>query len=250
MNPNANRFHRIINIRRKSSLPRALFVTGTDTDIGKSFISAVLVSGLHAAYWKPVQSGLKPMTDTQWIKSVTKLPAERFFEEAYKLTEPLSPHAAANIDGVTIELEKINLPDHKRFDHLIVEGAGGLMVPLSRGTLMIDLISHLGLPAIVVARSGLGTINHTVLTVDKLRQKNIPVLGVVTNGPRNALNVNAIEEYAGVPVLAEVEPIASVDYRSLRETFERCFASVLQSAAHCYVVQQADLATASIAGER
>jgi dethiobiotin synthase len=205
-------------------LPTRFFVTGTDTGVGKTFISAILTLGLKAHYWKPIQSGVREGTDTDWIRQTTGLPAEHFLPEAYSLTEPLSPHAAADLDGVEIELSSLRLPHWQPGDRLIVEGAGGLMVPLNREFLIANLIEQLNLPVLVVARSGLGTINHTVLTVTELKRREIAVLGVVMNGALNPSNRSAIERYASVPVLAEIEPITEeINRNTLLRVFNRAF---------------------------
>ncbi|MEX2456265.1 MAG: ATP-dependent dethiobiotin synthetase BioD, partial [Balneolaceae bacterium] len=110
--------------------PNELFISGTDTDIGKTVISSMLVAGLNAGYWKPIQAGRDPITDREFVEKVTDLPESHFYKEAYDLTEPMSPHAAAKIDGVEIKLDEFNLPNYSQ-KHLIVEGAGGLIVPLN-----------------------------------------------------------------------------------------------------------------------
>ena len=163
-----------------AEFPPRLFVTGTDTGVGKSYVAALLAAGLEAAYWKPVQSGVD--ADADWVRRVTGLPAERVLPETYRLREPLSPHEAARREGVQIKMSRFALPEQKR---LIVEGAGGVMVPLDDRHLMVDLMAALGLPVLVVARSELGTINHTLLTLDQLRRRGCPLLGVVVNGPSN-----------------------------------------------------------------
>ena len=160
-----------------AEFPSRLFVTGTDTGVGKSYVSALLVAGLEAAYWKPVQSGAD--ADADWVRRVAGLPAERVLPETYRLRAPLSPHEAARREGVQIEMSRFVLPKRKR---LIVEGAGGVMVPLDDRHLMVDLMVDLGLPVLVVARSELGTINHTLLTLDQLRRRGCPLWGVVVNG--------------------------------------------------------------------
>ena len=133
-----------------AELPPRLFVTGTDTGVGKSYVAALLAVGLEAAYWKPVQSGTD--ADADWLRCVTGLPAERILPETYRLRAPLSPHEAAQREGVQIEMSRFVRPVQK---HLIVEGAGGVMVPLDDRHLMIDLMVDLGLPVLVVARSEL-----------------------------------------------------------------------------------------------
>jgi dethiobiotin synthetase len=205
---------------------KALFVTGTDTNVGKTLVSAILTLGSKGKYWKPIQTGSD--IDSVWIKGATELSDEHFFPETYKLTEPLSPHAAAEIDGVTIATSDINLPAHSNGDLLIVEGAGGLLVPINKHDFMADIIKRLGLPAILVARSGLGTINHTLLSLRLIHQLKIPLLGVVLNGERNRGNKAAIEKYGRVEVIAEIEPLASLDRAALQETFNRKLANFVE----------------------
>ncbi len=115
--------------------PSAFFVTGTDTDVGKTFICALLALGLKAQYWKPIQAGLAPYTDTEWIKNTTKLDDKYFFPEAYRFSQPFSPHLAAGMDGINIDMQSIKLPHHRFDTPLIVEGAGGLMVPINESFL-------------------------------------------------------------------------------------------------------------------
>lgn len=205
-----------------SAFPPAFFVTGTDTGIGKTVVSSLLTAGLDATYWKPIQSGLAEETDTDYVRRVTGLPGHRVAEERYRLTEPLSPHASAAIDGVTIRMDDFELP---AFDtgHLVVEGAGGLLVPINDEDMIIDLVRHLGLPALLVARSELGTLNHTFLSLEALRDREIDILGVVMNGPRNESNRRAIEKYGDVPVLAELEPLPEVNPRRLKAAWARHF---------------------------
>lgn len=220
-------------------LPDVFFITGTDTDVGKTFISAVLMLGLNASYWKPVQSGEEPSTDTKWLMGATGLPAEKFFPESYVFSQPLSPHAAATIDGIAIETARLrqDFSDHRKQlqnshfgphrPRLIVEGAGGLMVPLTENVLVVDLIDQLHLPVLLVCRSTLGTINHTLLTIEQLRAHHIPLLGVVMNGPRNQSNKEAIEHFGNARVIAQVEPAAHVDADSLKAIFEREFRNAI-----------------------
>lgn len=169
---------------------------------------------LDANYWKPTQSGLEPPTDTQKVQAITGLPAPRFYPETYRLTQPLSPHEAAKRDGVEINMDNFTLPDSAR--PLIVEGAGGLMVPLNKEALVIDLIKQLGLPAILVCRSGLGTINHTLLSLEAMRARDIEIAGVIINGAKAPHNREAIEEYGHVPVIAEIDYLENITAEALR----------------------------------
>ncbi len=205
----------------RPGFPERFFVTGTDTGVGKTVVCAVLAVGLKAAYWKPIQSGLAEI-DTDWVRKATGLPDSHFFEETYRLSRPLSPHAAAEADGVRIALSKIRLPRASRFSHLIVEGAGGVMVPLNRRRLMTDLMVRLRLPVLLVARSSLGTINHTLLSLEQLRRNRLEVIGVVMNGPKNDINRDAVKHYGRVRVW-ELHRIKEMTPRGLHEAFVRYF---------------------------
>lgn len=189
-----------------AGLPRRLVVCGTDTDVGKTLVSAWLVQGLGARYWKPVQSGLEDGGDSATVRRLLALPPDRLLPEAYRLQTPVSPHWAAEIDGVTIEPQRLALPPWP--GPLVVETAGGLLVPLGRSWLQIEQLQRWGLPVLLVARSGLGTLNHTLLSLEALRARAIPVLGLVLNGPPHADNPRTLEDMGGVPVLAQLPPLA------------------------------------------
>jgi dethiobiotin synthetase len=199
--------------------PDRLFITGTDTDVGKTVVAALLTLGLGAAYWKPIQSGLQPNTDTDFVRQVTGLDETHFIPERFRLTQPLSPHASAALDGVQIALSDFQLPQAIAQSHLIVEGAGGLMVPLNQQDLMIDLIQTLKLPVCLVARSTLGTINHTLLSLAQLRRAAIPIWGVIINGPKNPSNREAIAHYGQVPILGELDSLNPVNRATLSAAF-------------------------------
>jgi dethiobiotin synthetase len=210
--------------KERFTLPRRLFITGTGTDVGKTILAAILMAGLRGVYWKPVQSGLETATDTQWIQQATGLPEHHFHPERHRLRRPLSPHASAALDEVRIELADFRAPDPEPRDHLIVEGAGGVLVPLNDRHFMLDLIFQLGLPVLLVASSRLGTINHTLLTMNALRSRRVPVIGVVLNGPLDESNRVAIEHYGQIPVVAEIEPLPTFDAAALESVFARHFA--------------------------
>jgi dethiobiotin synthase len=198
------------------SSPR-LFITGTDTNIGKTIVSSWLALHWRAQYWKPIQSGLTDeLTDTQ---TVAQLSGAVCYPEAYRLTQPLSPHHAAAIDGVTIDLASVSIERHippQLTQPLIIEGAGGVYVPINSSHTMLDVMVQCAAPVLVVARSGLGTINHTCLTVMALRQRGLSVLGVVMVGALNAGNRVAIEQFADVPVLAELPILPEVTRAALQ----------------------------------
>lgn len=189
--------------RRYSAPMQGYFITGTDTDVGKTVVSAWMMLHLDADYWKPTQSGLVPPTDIDVIKMMTEMPKDRFHPETYQLTHPLSPHESAKRDGIEIEMDQFEMPQTTR--PLIVEGAGGLMVPLNKDSLVIDLIKQLGLPAILVCRSGLGTINHTLLSLEAMRARGLDIAGIIINGPKSPHNREALEEYGKAPVIVEID---------------------------------------------
>lgn len=199
--------------------PEKLFVTGTDTDIGKTVVSSVLVSGLEADYWKPIQAGRDPISDTEFVQKSTELPDAHFYPESFDLTEPMSPHAAAEIDGVSISFDDIKEPTTTH-DHLIIEGAGGLIVPVNDDQYVIDLIAHFGYPALLVAKSGLGTLNHTLLSLEAMRHRNIPIFGVVLVGATHDSNEEAIIKYGKVPRLFRLPVLSDINSKSVKEAFQ------------------------------
>ena len=194
---------------------RGFFVTGTDTDVGKTVVSAWLLAHLDACYWKPVQAGTVPETDTQMVRRLAELPEHRILPEVYVLKEPMAPHEAARREGISIDMAQFLAPQDDRL--LIVEGAGGLLVPLNEKDYVIDLIEDLSLPVILVARSTLGTINHTLLSLEALRRRGLVVAGVVINGPESPHNRAAIERYGRTQVIAEIPRLDTVTRSALRQ---------------------------------
>jgi len=179
------------------------FVTGTDTGIGKTLVSAILTKALGATYWKPLQTGLSEEAgDTASVTTLAGLTPERIISPAYAFQAPLSPQDAGALEKVTVTLDRLALPE--THTSLVVEGAGGLMVPLNDDTLLIDWLAEIDLPVILVCRSGLGTINHTLLSLAALRERGIVVAGIVMSGTPNAGNRAAIERLGNVSVLAEI----------------------------------------------
>ena len=194
-----------------------LVICGTDTDVGKTVVSALVVQGLGAHYWKPVQSGLEGGGDSGRVRDLLQLSPERLLPEAYRLEAPVSPHWAAERMGLTIDPERLALPDAQRCPGpLVVETAGGLLVPLRRDWLQIEQLERWGLPVLLVARSGLGTLNHTLLSLEALRRRGLEVLGLVLNGPLHPDNPRTLEALGGVPVLAELPPLDPLDAAALQ----------------------------------
>jgi dethiobiotin synthetase len=187
-----------------------IFITGTDTNIGKTLISSWITLHTGFPYFKPIQTGLKEGSDSHEVQRLSKV---KIYPEIYAYKEPLSPHLAASLEGDTLDIKKIQLPQE---DNLVIEGAGGVLVPLNEKHLMIDLIKKLTIPVILVARTTLGTINHSLLTLEALRSRNIPILGVIMKGEKNLQNSQAIELYGGISVLAEFPRLERVNIDSLK----------------------------------
>ena len=195
---------------------KRLFVTGIGTDVGKTVISAILTQKLQADYWKPIQAGELDNTDSmkvsQWVENSTSV----IHPEAYRLTQSMSPHAAAERDGVNIQMGNIIIPKTTR--NLIIEGAGGLMVPLNQHDLVIDLISHLQADAVLVSRHYLGSINHTILSIKTLRSRNISIAGIIFNGDENRDTESIIESICAVPILGRIPDIKDLNQYSISDT--------------------------------
>ncbi|WP_336957933.1 dethiobiotin synthase [Sphingobium aquiterrae] len=191
----------------------ALVVTGTDTDIGKTVFAAGLAGALGAHYWKPVQAGVAPEGDRQTVARLSGLPAGHMLPEAYRLSTPASPHLAARIDGVEIAVERLALPAVDGL--LVVEGAGGVLVPISETLTMADLFARWRAPVILCARTGLGTINHSLLSMEALRARQVPVLGIAFIGEAHAENERIIPLMAGVPSLGRLPRLDPLDAGTL-----------------------------------
>ena len=200
-------------------------ISGTDTDIGKTVVAAMLTLALGGTYWKPIQSGIEGGVDTKAVQKMTGLPAERFLPESYVLSEPLSPHRSAEIDDVTIDVDSLLLPQIE--EPLIIEGAGGLMVPLTRENLLINLFKRwnetMRVPVILVARTGLGTINHTLLSLEALWSRQIPIQGIIFVGDENEDNVKTIAEFSDVKILGRLPFLDSLNEDSLSMAFDTHF---------------------------
>ena len=193
-------------------------ITGSDTDVGKTLVSAVLMKSLSGTYWKPVQSGASSDSDRRSIQLLTGLADDHFMDEAYSLKEPLSPHQAAKLDGITIDPAKIVLPPMDQLAHkpLIIEGAGGTMVPMTDNYLMIDLFADLGLPVLVVCRNRLGVINHMLMTLEVLKSRNIPIVGFISSGGTgNPDNLDTISRMSGLPLLGVIPEMSQDDVKKI-----------------------------------
>ncbi|MGA8366485.1 MAG: dethiobiotin synthase [Candidatus Acidiferrales bacterium] len=204
-------------------MPNRFFITGTDTNVGKTLVSALLCAALDAIYWKPIQTGTREGTDRTTVMRLAGLPRDRTIPEIYRFAPPVSPHLAARRAGVRIELKKIRMPRIATAENLIVEGAGGALVPINSSQLMTHLMKHLRLPILLVSRTSLGTINHTLLSVAALRAARLDLRGVVMSGAPNAENRKAIERYGNVQVIGTVPFLKKINRETLVQVFQKYF---------------------------
>ncbi|MBI3133341.1 MAG: dethiobiotin synthase [Bacteroidetes bacterium] len=199
---------------------KTYFVAGTGTDVGKTICASILVEALQADYWKPIQAGGLDFTDTMRVKSLISNSESVFFEERYRLKQPMSPHAAAKADGIHIRLDDFQLPQTQ--NHLIIESAGGLMVPINdEGDLMLDLIDQLKVEVILVSQNYLGSINHTLLSIAALKMRNQKVAGILFNGPSNPETEEIILKISGLKCLGRIPLAEHVKQKFIRDEAEK-----------------------------
>jgi dethiobiotin synthetase len=204
----------------KGEFPKKLFVTGTDSAVGKTLVSAILTLGLKADYIKPIQCGVTPCTDTEWVHEVTGLHKDHFLKEIYRFFDSHGPnmqHTDVNIKKLLFE----NLPN--THGHLIVEGTGGLMIPIYGDYFQVDYIADLKIPALLVIKNKKGAENQAILSIEKLKAKKVPLFGVVLNGPKDKMVKRNILEYCGFPTIFELEDIEHITEESLQKAFEETF---------------------------
>ncbi len=217
--------HYICAENKHIKMKKQFFVTGIDTEIGKTVVSAILTEALKADYWKPIQSGDLENSDSMKVKSLIGNSKTVIHPEAYRLNTPASPHYSAALDGVEIKLNAIQLPETD--NDLIVEGAGGLMVPLNDQFLIIDLIEKLALPVVLVSKNYLGSINHTMLSIEVLKQRNIPIAGIIFNGKRTPSTEDYILKYSGLILLGRLEEEAEINPSIIEKYAKQIDTSVL-----------------------
>lgn len=205
-----------------AAMSNAIVVTGTDTGIGKTIFSAGLAGFLDASYWKPVQSGLDEETDAQLVARLGGIPADRIVPERYRLRTPASPHQSAAIDGVRIDPVALDVPTSGD-RRLVIEGAGGLMVPLNDDTLYIDIFERWRLPVVLCARTALGTINHSLLSVEALRKRRIDILGIAFIGDSNPESERAICAFGQVRRLGRLPLLSPLTADTLQAAFSDAF---------------------------
>ncbi len=202
-----------------STFSKRIIICGTDTDVGKTIVSSFFVQGLKGIYWKPIQSGTEEGSDTETVCKLLNLGPERYLSERYKFKAPVSPHWAAEKESSFIEPNNLNIPDLDKL--IIIETAGGLMVPLNRNWLQIDQLKVWGAPIILVARTGLGTLNHTLLSLEALKNRNLNVLGIVLNGPPHNDNPKTLEQFGNTKILASLPIFDEVSANMLSQEWNK-----------------------------
>ncbi|MEP7349169.1 MAG: dethiobiotin synthase [Sphingorhabdus sp.] len=203
-------------------MSRTFIITGTDTDVGKTVFAAALCGALGGYYWKPVQAGLEDIGDAARVGALSELPTDHILPEAYRLTTPCSPHRAAAIDGVEIDTARLKLP--KVDGPLIIEGAGGVLVPLTKNWLHADQFSVWQAPVIVVARTALGTINHSLMTIEILRARGVPIHGIAFVGDPHQDSEDIIMAISGVRRLGRLPYLSVLNAETLKIAFAENFA--------------------------
>jgi len=195
------------------------FITGIGTGVGKTIVSAIFTEALKADYWKPIQSGSIELTDTDIVKSLISNNKSKFHTEAYKFKHPASPHYSAFLENTNIKANDIIKP--KTNNNLIIEGSGGLMVPLNKNFLVVDLIKQLNAEVILVSANYLGSINHTLLSLEALKSRSIPIKGIVFCGEKNDSSENFILEYTKLPCILKVDFEEKFDKNIIKKYSER-----------------------------
>ena len=187
---------------------RKIFVTGIGTDVGKTVVSAVLTQALKADYWKPIQTGTEYDNDTERVKKLVTNSSSVFHKEAYALKASIAPYAAAKAENIRIDLENIQLPQTN--NTLIIEGAGGLFVPLNEKDFVIDLITKFAAETVLVVQNYLGSINHTLLSIEALKSRNIKLLGIIISGVENVSSEEIILQQSGLKILGRLHKEGSI----------------------------------------
>ncbi len=205
-------------------------IVGIHTDIGKTIVSAVIAEALNADYWKPVQAGSIAHTDNRVVEDLITNGKNRVHAEAVLLSEPMSPHAAALIDKVEIDHTKFVWPSTDKL--LLVETAGGVLSPMYKDITMADFVKHYDLPVILVSQNYLGSINHTLLSVEVLKTRGIRILGIIINGEKNNESESFIEEYSKVPIIARIPFFAELNNTTIKDCAIKIRESLSEHLAH------------------
>ncbi len=198
---------------------KQFFITAIDTDIGKTIVSAILTEALKANYWKPVQAGNLDNTDTHRVRQLVNNKKSYFHSEGWRLPYPMSPHASAEKAGINIVPEQLHPPDQN--GPLIIEGAGGIMVPLTRQYLLLHLMKKWQYPVIIVVSHYLGSINHTLLSIELLRKHQVPVAGLIYNGPPHPSSESAIKAHTQTSIIGRVPPLSNINISTINRVAKK-----------------------------
>lgn len=202
---------------------KQIAIAGIHTDIGKTIASAVIAEAIGAEYWKPIQAGNLEQSDTIQVSSLISNGSSRVHKEAVQLTQPLSPHAAAVIDGKSVDYTNFQLPHTDKT--LLVETAGGLLSPVSANATVADFIQHFKLPAILVSKNYLGSINHTLLSIEVMKARQIPIIGIIISGDSNKESEQFIADYTQIPIIARIPHMAPLTTQAI----SNCAAAIKKS---------------------
>lgn len=208
-------FSKLLILKKLDANVKQIIVAGIDTEIGKTVISTILCAALKADYWKPIQAGDLHLTDADKVGQLTNSITTQIHPEGIRLQHPMSPHASADLEGIQIEIAQLTIPQTDR--NLVIELAGGLMVPINHQQLNIDLLEKWQLPVVLVSKYYLGSINHTLLSWQLLKDRNIPFLGFIFNGEKNQATFDIILEYTKAPCLLEVNQHEKIDKSMIQE---------------------------------
>ena len=199
-------------------MPKTFFITGIGTEVGKTIVSAIVTRAMDADYWKPIQAGDLHNSDSHKVKKLVANPDSVFHDNSYALHTPMSPHAAAAIDGIEIEVKTIRRPQVKK--DLVIEGAGGLLVPLNKTEVIADLISSDDV-VILVSRHYLGSINHSLLSIEALKSRGIERIGIIFSGHEHPTTEQAIIDHGKVSLIGRIEEEPYFDERVISEYAEK-----------------------------
>jgi len=200
-------------------MKRTYFITGIGTDVGKTVASAIVTQALEADYWKPIQAGELDSSDRLRVQSLIDNCNSKSYPETYCLNHPISPHAAAERDGIEIDINSFEMP--KTENHLVIEGAGGLLVPINKKNTILDLIAKLKCEVILVSRHYLGSINHTLMSIEILKQRKIPIKGILFNGNENKDTEFIIKEMTGIQALGRIDELEVLNKSVINSISER-----------------------------
>ena len=207
-----------------NKIRKGFFVTGTDTNVGKTIVSAILVYKLNGIYWKPIQCGTSEgFTDTEIVRKILKLDKKKVLKEKFFLREPISPNLASRKEKIKIKAKSFKIVDYKKKESLIVEGAGGILVPINKNEFVVDIIKKINLPLILVSSTKLGTINHTLMSLEVLFSRKQEICGIVFVGPDNKESIKTIYNFSSkingkpTPILGRIPIVKKLDLESIRK---------------------------------